>query len=269
MTTVKRPPLRFYGSGWTRAGWTVNHMPPHSVYCEPCFGAGGVLLHKTPCKLEIANDIDGRVTNFFQVLRSDPQRLVEAVNLTPWHEGDYRQALETAADPIEDARRFFLTCWASIKGGPAARPADFRWQKKLTRRSAAVRDVANLGHLLAAADRLKNVQFLTRDALDVIAKMQGTGALIYFDPPYLASTRTRTTGGYRVEPDNAWHAAAADQLRKHNGPVIVSGYASTLYASLYEAYGWRRVDRRQRTNSGGAAVESLWLSPLVEDQAID
>jgi DNA adenine methylase len=241
-------------------------MPAHTVYCEPCFGAGGVMLQKPPVKLEVANDIDGRVTNFFEVLRTRPHDLVEVVNLTPWHEGDYRQALEVAADPLEDARRFFLTCWASIKGGPAAGPGDFRWQKKVTRRSAAVRDVANLGHLLAAADRLRNVQFLTRDALEVIGKMSGTGALIYFDPPYLASTRTRTTRGYRYEPNDSWHAAAADLLRRHEGPVMVAGYASPLYATLYEAHGWRRVERQQRTNSGGAAVECLWLSPAVLDQ---
>jgi DNA adenine methylase len=220
------------------------------------------MLHKSAAKLEIAGDIDGRVINFFDVLRARPDDLIAAINLTPWHEGEYRRALAAAGDPLEDARRFFLTCWASVKGGPAAGSGDFRWQKKNTRRSAAVRDVANLSHLLQAADRLKNVQFLQRDALDVIGKMQGTGALIYFDPPYLASTRVNRRG-YRHEPAAAWHVEAADLLRTHNGPVIVAGYQSELYAGLYEAHNWRRVERRQGTNSGGSAVECLWLSPAL------
>jgi len=262
VTAVSRPPLRFYGSGWTRAAWSVGYMPAHVVYCEPCFGSGAVLLHKSAAKLEIANDLDGRVTNFFEILRTRPAELVEAINLTPWHELEYRRALVPAGDALEEARRFFLTCWASVKGGPAAGAADFRWQKKNTRRSAAVRDIANLGHLLQAAERLKNVQFLNRDALQVIAKMQGTGALIYFDPPYLASTRVNRRG-YRHEPAAAWHVEAADLLRAHDGPVIVAGYRSDLYAGLYEAYGWQRVERRQGTNSGGSAVECLWLSPAI------
>ena len=139
--------------------------------------------------------------------------------------------------------------------------SDFRWQKKQTRRSAAVRDVANLDHLLAAAERLKNVQFVQKDALDLIGKMAGTGALIYFDPPYLHRTRANRLG-YRHEPDDDWHAAAAGLLRNHDGPVVVSGYASDLYRGLYEAHGWRRVERTQRTNSGGQATECIWLSPL-------
>ena len=82
VTAVRRPPLRFYGSGWSRAAWSVGYMPAHVVYCEPCFGSGSVLLHKSAAKLEIANDLDGRVTNFFEILRTRPAELVEAVNLT-------------------------------------------------------------------------------------------------------------------------------------------------------------------------------------------
>lgn len=114
---VRRPPIRFYGSGWKRAAWSVGYMPAHVVYCEPCFGSGSVLLQKSAAKLEIANDLDGRVTNFFQTLRTRPDDLITAVNLTPWHEGEYRRALIPIDDPLEDARRFFLTCWASVKGG--------------------------------------------------------------------------------------------------------------------------------------------------------
>jgi DNA adenine methylase len=259
---IKRPILRYYGGGWTRAAWTIAHFPPHEVYCEPCFGAGSVLLRKPPCKLEIANDRDGRVVNFFAVLRERPDELLALLALTPWHETEYRHCLPEAADPLEDARRFFFVCWAGVKGGPNPGPADFRWQKTNTRRSAAVKDTADLTHLLAAAERLKNVQFLSRDALEVIDKMRGTGALIYFDPPYLAETRTRRNGGYRYEPAAGWHIAAAERLRAHDGPVVVAGYASALYADLFEAKGWSRVEREQRTNSGGTAVECLWLSPL-------
>ena len=265
-TAIRRPPLKLYGSGWKRAGWTIGYFPAHVVYCEPCFGGGAVLLQKPAAKLEVANDIDGRVINFFEVLRTRPHDLIEAINLTPWHEGEYRRALAVADDPLEDARRFHTTCWQSVRGGPAARSSDFRWQAKNTRRSAAVHDVADLNHLLQIAELLKNVQFLQRDALNVIGRMRGTGALIYFDPPYLASTR-RNRRGYRHEPAAAWHVEAAALLRAHEGPAIVAGYRSALYAECYEAHGWQRVERRQGTNSGGSAVECLWLSPALVEAA--
>lgn len=265
---VTRPLLRYYGSGWSRAQWTISHFPTHVTYCEPFFGSGSVLLRKSPSKLEIANDIDGRVMTFFQVLRERPADLVEALRLSPWHEGEFRRSLETAAEPLEEARRFFLASWESLRGGPYPRPGDFRWQKKQTRRSAAVKDVADLSHLLAAAERLRNVQFLQRDGLAVIRKMLGTGALLYCDPPYVAQARTRKRDGYRYEPEGqAWHAELADLLHGHNGPALVAGYPSTLYEELYERQGWKRVERLQTTNSGGRAVECLWLSPIAQELA--
>lgn len=264
----KRPLLKYYGSGWQRAAWIVSHFPAHDVYCEPCFGAGAVLLHKRPCRREIANDLDGRVMNFHHVLRTRPEALIEKIELTPWHEGEYRRCLQTAVEPLEDARRFFFICWASVKGGPAPGATDFRWQKKADRRSSYVNDIRNIAHLRQAAVRLERVQFLQRDGLVVIEKMQGTGALIYFDPPYLTQTRARKANGYRHEVTADWHRQAAALLQGHDGPVVVSGYQSTLYADLFEAHGWQRVERPSRTNSGGRAVECLWLNAAVQKAGV-
>lgn len=259
-----RPSLKFYGNGFTRAAWTVAHFPEHNGYCEPCFGAGSIFMRKSPAKLEIANDIDGRVVNYFAVVRERPDELIRAIHLTPWHEVEYQRCLQKSQDPLEDARRFFFACWASVKGGPVPGSGDFRLQKKQTRRSAAVRDIANLDHLYVISQRLKNVQFYSRDALIVIRKVRGSKMLVYFDPPYLSSTRTRKRNGYSVEPGEQWHRSAAELLRAHDGPVIVAGYASEVYAQEYEAYGWKRVEREQATNSGGRRVECLWLSPMAQ-----
>ncbi|MCA9890783.1 MAG: hypothetical protein KC546_20530, partial [Anaerolineae bacterium] len=70
---------------------------------------------------------------------------------------------------------------------------------------------------------------------------------------------------YEVSPD--WHQEAAALLRQHIGPVIVAGYRSELYTAEYEAHGWQCVERRQMTNSGGAAVECLWLNQIAQTTA--
>lgn len=258
-----RPVLRLYGGGWARASWTVSHFPTHNNYIEPCFGAGSIFFNKPPAKLETVNDRDNRICNFFEVLRTNPEALIRLIELTPWAETEFHRCLETVENPLEDARRFFFTCWASIKGGPNSGPADFRWQKKLTRRSSAVRDVMVLDHLYAAAKRLKNVQILNRDALEIIDKFLEIDALIYFDPPYPLSVRSNTRG-YRYEVSDEWHRVAAALLCKAHGPVVVASYYSELYRVLYEDCGWRRVEHPARTNSGSRAVDALWLSPVAQ-----
>jgi DNA adenine methylase len=266
LSAVRRPVLRYYGGGWSRAAWTISHFPSHFHYCEPFLGSGSILLRKQPSKLETAGDLDGRVIAFFRVLRERPDELIQAIQLSPWHEGEYLLSLEPAAEELEEARRFFLSCWASIQGGPSPGPADFRWQKKETRRSPATQDVIRLEHLLQAAERLRRVQFLQRDGLELIQKMRGSGALLYVDAPYLAATRTRRDG-YRHEPQGPeWHEELAALLLQHEGPALIAGYRSGLYEQLYEQQGWRRVEREQQANSGKRAIECLWLSPILLSQ---
>lgn len=264
---VRRPALRYYGGAWLRAAWITSFFPDaggpgHRAYLEPCAGAASVLLRKPPCRLETLNDRDGRVVNFFRVLRGQTADLLQALAGTPWAEDEYRHCLATSDDPLEDARRFFLVCWASVRGGPRPGPGDFRWQKRLTRRSAAADDIIRLDHLSAIAQRLKHVQILNRDALqliDIVLEADPAGDyLIYFDPPYVHATRANRRG-YRHEVDDAWHTAAAALLRRARGPVVVSGYPSPLYAELYEAYGWARHERGFVTNSGGRRVECVWV----------
>ena len=43
-----------------------------------------VLLQKTPSRLEVYNDLDGDVVNFFRVLREDTSELLRLLQLTPF-----------------------------------------------------------------------------------------------------------------------------------------------------------------------------------------
>jgi DNA adenine methylase len=258
MRKQKRPVLKYYGGGWRRAPWIIEHFPPHNLYLEPCFGAGSILFRKPHCKIETINDINGRVVNFFKILRDNKEALLDAISLTPWAEDEYTLSEVVSDNNVEDARRFFFACWGSIGGGPAH--GSFRYAKRDARGSSHVSDIANLDHLRLAAVRLKNVQILNRDALQVIKAHIGNRALIYFDPPYLAETRV-SKKAYTHEPTVNWHIEAASLLRNHNGPVVVSGYKSALYSEIYEAHGWRVVKRDYSVNGGRRATERLWLSP--------
>lgn len=268
MTTITtaptRPALRYYGGGWTRAKWTVSHFPKHDNYVEPCFGAGSILARKPMAMLESVNDIDGRVVNFFQVLRERPFDLIEKINLTPWAEDELKNCVPLAYDSLEDARRFFMACWMNIHGNPLPnRAASFRHQESVESRYASpASDAVDRVDLLAFAERLKNAQIFNRDAINFIKKFIDQDCLIYFDPPYLPVTRKRIHG-YAFEVSPAWHRLAAFWLRKAKGPVVVAGYRSRLYERIYEDYGWQRVEREQKTNGKTTSTECLWLSPVT------
>jgi DNA adenine methylase len=254
---INRPALRYYGGKWKIAPWVISHFPAHINYVEPCGGAASVLLQKPVSPLETFNDIDGRVVNFFRVLRECPDELIRQIRLTPWSRAEFEGARQAAADPVEMARRWFVLCWQSISkpGGSWRVMYDYS-----ARSRSAPMDGVEIDHLYQVAERLKLVQVECRDALQVIELYDGPEALIYFDPPYLKSTRA-SSNKYAHEVDDAFHREAAALLRVAKGYVVVSGYASPLYAEIYEAYGWVRRDSRSVATNGSKRVESVWLSP--------
>ena len=262
---IKRPALRYYGGKWKLAKWIILHMPPHEHYIEPCFGAGSVLLQKEPAKLETVNDLNGRIVNYFRMLRDRPEELIRLIELTPWARDEYNLSKIECENELEDARRFHILCWMSINGGP--NPTGFRTGNFIKGRGTpAPSDLINHS-LKEVANRLKTVQILNDNALDMIDRyVPYDDYLIYFDPPYIKETRSQKTGYANFEVENSFHVEMAEKLIPLTGLVIVSGYQCNLYKELYEQNGFSRVDSLATTNGGQTKTESLWLSPLVQER---
>jgi len=51
------------------------------------------------------------------------------------------------------------------------------------------------------------------------------------------------------------------KLRRRTGMVVLSGYPSPLYDSLYA--GWQRVERATIADSAKVVTEVLWLNPAA------
>ncbi len=261
--SISRPALRYYGGKWRLAPWIISHFPRHAEYVEPFAGALSVLLQKQPAPLEVANDIEGRVVNFFQVLREQPDELVRLIRLTPWHEGEYMKAYEPSNAPLEDARRFWTVCWMSYQGGPGkgtGKQSGFRFSTAFHKRPSHVTDGIRVEHLYLIAARLKEVQFLQRDGIEVIrAFASNPNTLFYVDPPYPLNSRSNRRG-YTHDAHEDLFPALWGALFMVQGFVVVSGYPHPVYDVLEEA-GWRREETSSVTTSGNPKTECVWLSP--------
>lgn len=90
--------------------------------------------------------------------------------------------------------------------------------------------------------------------------------LIYLDPPYLHETRSKWKDkAYSHELSDDDHVRLAQLARASQAYVVISSYPSEIYANLYEAHGWQRVEVTARTNSRQMVrTECLWLSPRTQ-----
>ena len=248
------------GGKFNLAPWIVGHFPTHLTYLEPFFGAGSTLFFKPPCTIETVNDLDGRVVNFFRVLRNDADELIRHIKLTPWAREEYLLSLQQSDDPFEDARLFFMMCWMSMNGSTGTSPGSWRHRCDDQCQSPAV-ETLRVDHLYIIAERLRLVQIECRDALEVIPVYDRPEGLIYADPPYVLSTRG---GRYKFDVTDEFQTKLAALLRECQSYVVVSGYPSEMYDKLYE--GWTRVDKEDvQVNAGEKRTECLWLSPRTVD----
>ncbi len=260
---ISSPVLRYYGGKWRLAPWIISHFPPHRVYVEPFGGAASVLLRKPPADIEVYNDLDGEVVNFFRVLREQPDTLAQAVALTPYARSEHLQAYESVEDSVEQARRFAVRAWQGIAGATARWRTGWRWRLD----GRIVAEWNRLPEVIRiVAVRLRNVIIENLSADAVIRRYDTPETLFYCDPPYLPDTRSKwRSAGYRHEMSEDDHRALAGLLHSVQGMVVISGYDHALYDELYR--GWAKVCTTTRTQNGGSSVECLWLSPRAAEIA--
>lgn len=268
-----RSPIVWFGGKGGMLAKLLPLIPSHTTYVEPFGGGASLLLAHEPSAVEVYNDLNRGLVNFFRVLR-DPDRFGEfqrLAQLTPYAREEFdlcRKSWSEAADPVERAHRWFLVARMSFAGsfGNGWSFAVTKSSRGMAARVSAWLSVVEM--LPALSERLLRVQVEQKDALDVIATYDSEGTFFYLDPPYVHSTRR--SGGYEHELDDEQHRRLVRLLLSVKGKVLLSGYASAIYSEL-EENGWRRKDWKVVCHTGGdrkskqQRVESVWFNYEIED----
>jgi DNA adenine methylase len=254
-----RPPFSYYGGKTRVAPKIVAALPDHGHYVEPFAGSLAVLLAKPRSTLETVNDLNSDLMTFWQVLRDNPLELARICALTPHSRAEHVASFVPATDTLEHARRV----WVRLSQGQTGRLTPTGWRYRLEASKGAIpRDLAGLvSRMEGVAGRLSSVSLECLPASDVIARYgKEPTALIYADPPYLASTRNGSNYVHELSTEQG-HIDLAESLRACKARVVLSGLASPLYVDLYAS--WRQLEIKSITAQGGtgkAVRELLWLN---------
>ena len=69
-------PLSYIGGKRTLAKQVIEILPVRTTYVEPFAGGAHVFFHKEPSKVEVLNDLDGEIVNFFRVCQQHYQEFL-------------------------------------------------------------------------------------------------------------------------------------------------------------------------------------------------
>jgi DNA adenine methylase len=262
-----RPPITYFGGKTTLAATIADLLPAHQHYVEPYCGSLAVLLAKEPAPMETVNDLDAALMTFWRVLRNRPDELERACALTPHARAEHRASYDLGSpDELEIARRV----WVQLTQGRAGTRRQTGWRhyvKPAGRTSMPDYLDGYIRRIAPAVERLHSVSLECLPALELIAKYGAEpDVLLYVDPPYLGSTRSRSWDGYPHEMrTDAVHRELAEALNAARAAVVLSGYASDLYdRELYP--GWHRHTMTAGTGQGdgwGNRTEVIWSNRLI------
>ena len=273
---------KIHGGKYYQAERIIALMPPPTtwhLYREPFAGGLSVLLEldltafKTKDSKaglsETANDIDGDLTNFWEVLRS-PETFPEFQRrcvFTPFSEKAFRDAQHelTSPDPITRAVAFFVLVRQSQTGHRREFSVPTQDRNRRMMHADVSAWLSAVEALPAVHERLKRVEIRNMDAMKFIRRYDHPEAVFYCDPPYMHETRCNGGGEYAHEMSNDQHAELLATLSKLKGRFLLSGYRSQLYDDVASKHGWNRADYPVKNNVSRKAtkdvkIESVWTN---------
>lgn len=256
------PPLKWHGGKHYLAAKIVALMAPHTHYVEPYFGGGAVLLARDGEGVsEVVNDIDSRLTVFWNVLRYKPMfdEFVRLCQATPFSEMVWGMSdcepIFGVTPAVQQAFNFFVRCRQSLAGRMTSFAPLSRTRTRRGMNEQVSAWLTAIEGLPAVHARLKRVAILNHDAIDVIKQQDGPDTLFYCDPPYLAETRS-SPDVYLHEMSGADHAGLLDTLSRISGKFLLSGYDHSLYRSYETLFGWHRHEFELPNNAAGGDTKA-------------
>lgn len=160
----------------------VALFPPHVTFCEVFLGGGQVLFRKAPSKVEVVNDLDGEVVNFFRCAQQHPEELIRYLKFVlvsrRWFEVFNEQNPGSITDIQRAARFFYLqkNCYAALVHGR-------HYAAKVV--SAPGFNPNRLPQILEDVHRrLARVQIESLPFQDFIPRFDRPTTLFFCDPPY-------------------------------------------------------------------------------------
>ncbi len=266
-------PFGYFGSKNKIALKLCENLPPHNCWVEAFCGSAALTLRKRQAPIEVINDIDSNIINFFEQLRNNFDALYRAIDLTPYSE----EELSIARKPhkkmskLERARIFLVQSMMAVNGVFGEEKGGFSYSDSYSRNGhdARVNRWNNLPERMERViERLKSVRIENKDAKKLIHRyINRPATLLYLDPPYLGDR----TAGYNIDAnDEKFHKELLELSNEAKCMVFISGYENELYNSiLTEMNGWqkRQIETITKDTKGQCYVriEVVWMNSYFQN----
>lgn len=237
--------LRRLGGKKQLAAWLVSKFPRTYAYVEPFGGSMKVLLTKVQRhKVEIVNDIDCDMINYFYWARHDPDKLCDYINSLPTHEalalGCRHLLAEGKLSGLERAAGF----WMGYQTGFNAMVSDGRYGSSV---QSLLDTRIDRRRMLAFQKRMQGVDIRSTDFRRIIlscnkvlpASSYPPGQVFfYLDPPYDQTEGYSTMAGATSFgwPEQSALAETCAKIHQKGNLFIQTNSSTERLKNLYGSF---------------------------------
>ena len=236
---LMKTPISYYGGKQTMLKYLLELIPVHTIYCEPFFGGGALFFAKPKSEVEIINDSNGEVINFFRVVKKKFSELQKEIKATLHSRELYKEAMVVYEHPemFSDVKRAWAF-WTLTNQGFASMIGSWGFGKSNSKEKALSHKREDFTN--AYANRLKMAQVESNDALKVIARADSKDTFFYVDPPYIGSDMGHYEGYKEADYEKLLEA-----LSKAKGKFLLSSYPSAILSRFIKKHKWKtkRVEK--------------------------
>ena len=208
----------------------LNKMIPfHNIYIEIFGGGASLLFYKKKSYIEVYNDINDKLVNFFEILRDKPEEFYNKLTLTPIARSRFNYENEVQ-DKVLQAVYFYLRIkYSYYNKGKSWEGVNIGARKNMKKISKEEID--------KFSNRVKDVIIENKDYKFILKRYDRADAFFYIDPPYIDTTRELYIKTIKQEE-------LAAEIKKLKGKFLLNNYESDVIKKLYKGYNYKVINNQ-------------------------
>ena len=235
MSTINlKTPISYYGGKQTLAPKIISLIPPHTLYAEPFVGGAAVFFGKQASNIEVLNDTNGELINFYKVVQTNFAELENEIKNTLHSRDLHHQAgvIYNNPDLFNEIKRAWAVWVLSTQSFGSKLNSTFGYDR--TTNTMTKKITNNKDRFTEQiAFRLQNCQIECADALYIINSRDTAQSFFYCDPPYFNSTCGHYGGYSELDFENLLKC-----LCSIKGKFLLSSYPSPLLLRYIKTNAW-------------------------------
>ena len=237
-----KTPITYYGGKQKLVPEILPRIPDHNNYVEPFCGGAAIFFAKQPSNIEVLNDTNRELINFYRVVQNDFSSLEKEIRITLHSRDLHRKAwvIYHHPDMFSEVKRAWALWVLSAQGFSARLDGNWGYDKQENRTTKLIQAKKDR-FTEDIAIRLQNVQLESTDALYVINSRDTKNTFFYCDPPYYNSDCGHYNGYSLQDFENL-----LSTLAKIKGKFLLSSYPSEVLQSYSKRHKWQMFSIEQR-----------------------